>query len=233
MSLLSISNIVMTPVCGFAFSFLRQSSILVLVPFLMALMCLCHLYVGLAPLWVPLWPALLCIGSVYRCVASFRVSRCKQKEVDRRHIIYIYISSLPSLFGTAIWPSVPLVIDEAHAGCDCRAARRSSADFCACSTAYGILYALSNMLNSLLFVVVGNVIHHSPDYVCIVWATSAFVGLLSSAFWAYVMMRPFGGVYQCVTSVEPIEKFGEVATYTEELVPVDADADSAADATVQ
>lgn len=55
-SLMSVANIVMTPLCGFAFSFLRQSSILVLVPFLLTLMCLCHLYLGFAPLNWPVYP---------------------------------------------------------------------------------------------------------------------------------------------------------------------------------
>ena len=110
MSILSVANIVMTPVCGFAFSFMRQSSILVLVPFLMALMCLCHLYVGLAPVHVPAWPAMICIGSVYRCFRYLWLD-----GVLHGTFVHIYPTSL---FGTAIWPSVSLVVDEAHSGYD-------------------------------------------------------------------------------------------------------------------
>ena len=52
-----------------------------------------------------------------------------------------------------------------------------------------------------------------PDYTCAIWATSASVGMLTSIYWCHVMMAPYGGVYACVTTDEPIEKFGEIAEY--------------------
>lgn len=84
---------------------------------------------------------------------------------------------------------------------------------------------------------------------------SAFIGVLSSVFWCYVMMREYGGIIACgkltdnvsvqfaalswnlkfpdrprncaragvVTSVEPIERWGESAVIVETTEEVDDD----------
>jgi MFS family permease len=85
-SAISISNIVLTPLLGIAFSFMRQVSIGMCVTFGMGIMTCAHLYLAVMPLSWPAWPPMAVIGGVY------------------------------ALLSSALWPTLPLVVRESRIG---------------------------------------------------------------------------------------------------------------------
>lgn len=91
-----------------------------------------------------------------------------------------------SLVGSCIWPSLPLVVDEKHSG-----------------LAYGVLYALSNLINSALYYGAGRLIHVDPQLVSYVWASVAFLGALASVYWNYALCRNHGGIWHNLTAPHP------------------------------
>jgi MFS family permease len=85
-SAISISNIVLTPILGVLFSFMRQVSIGLCVTFGMGIMMCAHLYLAVMPRDWPAWPPMAVIGGVY------------------------------ALLSSALWPTLPLVVRESRIG---------------------------------------------------------------------------------------------------------------------
>jgi hypothetical protein len=85
-SAISITNIVLTPLLGVAFSFMRQVSIGLCVTFGMGVMVCAHLYLAVMPSDWPAWPPMAVIGGVY------------------------------ALLSSALWPTLPLVVRESRIG---------------------------------------------------------------------------------------------------------------------
>jgi MFS family permease len=155
---LSIANIVATPLLGFLFSRMRQSSVIVVVSFALAFMSMAHLYLSMIPAtWGDYaWPAIAVIG------ISF------------------------SMLSAAVWPCVSAVVRESRIG-----------------TAYGVLYALQNVVDSALYYTAGHVINASPVGISLMWAGIAAVGVLWSILWNSAMSRAAGGIWAALASPVP------------------------------
>lgn len=155
---LSIANIIATPLLGFLFSRMRQSSVIVVVSFAMAFMSMAHVYLSMIPAtWGDYaWPAIAVIG------ISF------------------------SMLSAAVWPCVSIVVRESRIG-----------------TAYGVLYALQNVVDSALYYTAGHVINASPVGISLMWAGIAMLGVLWSILWNKAMSRAAGGIWAALSSPIP------------------------------
>mmetsp|Transcript_19557 Transcript_19557/g.33613 ORF Transcript_19557/g.33613 Transcript_19557/m.33613 type:complete len:742 (-) Transcript_19557:919-3144(-) len=152
-SIMSVSVLVATPVMGLICSRMRQPSIIALIVFGLLFMSGSHVYLALSPEHFPIIPAIIMIGFAY------------------------------SLLSSAVFPSMPLVVQEKYAG-----------------TAYGCLYAGQNAINSVLYYAAGHAIHDSPITVSFMWAGVAFFGSFASFLWLYSTCRASGGIWNCLTS---------------------------------
>jgi predicted MFS family arabinose efflux permease len=155
---LSIANIVTTPLLGFMFSRMRQSSVIVVVSFALAFMSMAHMYLSMIPAtWGDYaWPAIAVIGIAF------------------------------SMLSAAVWPCVSVVVRESRIG-----------------TAYGVLYALQNVVDSALYYAAGHVINASPVGISLMWAGIALLGVLWSVLWNKAMSRAAGGIWAALSSPVP------------------------------
>ena len=85
-ALLSVANIVCTPLLGVAFHRMRHVSIGLVVSFALAMMACSHLYLAFIPAHWPVQPPVVAIGFAF------------------------------SMLAAALWPALPLIVRESHTG---------------------------------------------------------------------------------------------------------------------
>ncbi len=98
------------------------------------------------------------------------------------------VGAVYALLSAAIWPTLPLVVRESRIG-----------------TAYGLLYALSNMIVSGLYALIGSLISTHPGIVAVLWGSISAFGCLMSILWNRSMTRKSGGLWATLTSEHALE----------------------------
>jgi MFS family permease len=98
------------------------------------------------------------------------------------------VGAVYALLSAAIWPTLPLVVRESRIG-----------------TAYGLLYALSNMIVSGLYALIGSLISTHPGIVAVLWGSISAFGCVMSILWNRSMTRKSGGLWATLTSEHALE----------------------------